>query len=176
MTVYTPRHKRRSGHECINTDGKSDDPRTSSPLKKAKHLEVPQLETISINADLNGAEHLQQSTNSKETTEQQPLDDESATAKSATSKENNLGYRIVYESSEYEIVDVSSDSDSNNERNPPPKKRIKIQPRNDEPRQPITKNGIYNFCLPLERESDKIPQGNLEPDSAGSEDPQAGGV
>ena len=40
----------------------------------------------------------------------------------------------------------------------------------------ITKNGIYNFCLPSEGESDKIPQGNLEPDSAGSEDPRAGGV
>ena len=127
----------------VNTDETSDDSTTSPPPKKAKHLEVPQLETTSINAALNGAEHLQQSTNSKETTEQQPLDD---------------------------------DSECSNERNPPPKKRIKIQPQNDEPRQPITKNGIYDFCLPLERESDKTPQGNLEPDSAGSEDPRASGV
>ena len=57
---------------AINTDGKFDDSTTSPLPKKAKHLEV---ETTGINAVLNSAEHLQQSTNSKESTEQQPLDD-----------------------------------------------------------------------------------------------------
>ena len=50
----------------VNTDETSDDSTTSPPPKKAKHLEVPQIETTNID---------QQSTNSKETTEQQPLDD-----------------------------------------------------------------------------------------------------
>ena len=77
-------------------------------------------------------------------------------------------------------------SETGSESNSPPKKRTKInknqepttdtQPQNGEPRQPITKNGIYNFCLPSEGESDKTPQGNLVTDSAGSKGARAGGV
>ena len=91
---------------------------------------------------------------------------------SATSKE----YTIFY----------TTDSETGRESNSPPKKRTKInknqeptidiQSQNDEPRQPKTKNSIYNFCLPSEGESDKTPQGNLEPDSASSEGARAGGV